>query len=55
MPYLRKSLPKYGYQKGEERVRAITSVIAAVTLGLFTLAPQAFAQDKGPVGISMPT
>ena len=36
-------------------MRAITSVIAAVTLGLFTLAPQAFAQDKGPVGISMPT
>jgi putative multiple sugar transport system substrate-binding protein len=36
-------------------VRAFTSVVAAVTLGLFTLAPQAFAQDKGPVGISMPT
>jgi len=41
--------------KGEERVRAITTVFAAVTLGLLTLAPQAFAQDKGPVGISMPT
>ena len=36
-------------------MRAFTSVVAAVTLGLFTLAPQAFAQDKGPVGISMPT
>jgi len=36
-------------------VKAFTSVVAAVTLGLFTLAPQAFAQDKGPVGISMPT
>src|SRR3954470_18261172 len=36
-------------------MRAFTSVIAAVTLSLFTLAPQAFAQDKGPIGISMPT
>ena len=36
-------------------MRAFTSVVAAVTLGLFTLAPQAFAQDKGTVGISMPT
>src|SRR3954469_10784719 len=36
-------------------MRAFTSVVAAVTLGLFTLAPQAFAQEKGPVGISMPT
>src|SRR4051794_28396270 len=36
-------------------MKALTSVIAAVTLGLFTLAPQAFAQEKGPVGISMPT
>jgi putative multiple sugar transport system substrate-binding protein len=55
MPYRRKSRLKMRLSKGEERVRAITSVIAAVTLGLFTLAPQAFAQDKGPVGISMPT
>src|SRR4051812_23223435 len=55
MPYCRKSRLKIRLSKGEERVRAITSVIAAVTLGLFTLAPQAFAQDKGPVGISIPT
>src|SRR3954468_11493179 len=55
MPYRRKSRLKMRLSKGEERVRAITSVIAAVTLSLFTLAPQAFAQEKGPVGISMPT
>ena len=36
-------------------MRAFASVVAAVTLGLFTLTPQAFAQEKGPVGISMPT
>ena len=29
-------------------MRAFTSVVAAVTLGLFTLSTQAIAQDKGP-------
>ena len=33
----------------------ITRRLAALALGLAALAPTAFAQDKGPVGISMPT
>ncbi len=36
-------------------MKGIKSVVAELTLGAFALVPGAFAQNKGTIGVSMPT
>ena len=36
-------------------MKTFKTMLAAVTLGMVALLPQAMAQDKGTVGVSMPT
>ena len=41
--------------KRRQAIRTISSVLASVTLGFVAVLPQAGAQDKGTIGVSMPT
>lgn len=44
-----------GKADGRTRVKGIKSVVAVLALGAFAPVPGAFAQNKGTIGVSMPT
>src|SRR5476651_410834 len=46
---------RYGRISGDENVKFLKTVLAAVAFGVVTFGTAAQAQDKGTVGIAMPT